>query len=128
MNVSLVNSVGTAINDSMASPARVASPVTGSSATSTSIPPENSSRISANSPSSAQIAQAVSNANDAFAQKNQNLYASIEIDKATGMGVVKIMDKDSQQTVSQYPSKAIVEIAHALQNPSSTGQLIHTQA
>ncbi|MFA6921362.1 MAG: flagellar protein FlaG [Gallionella sp.] len=128
MNVSLVGSVGTAINDSMTSPARVASPVTGSSPTSTSSLTENPSGVSANSPSSAQIAQAVSNANDAFAQKNQNLYASIEIDKATGMGVVKIMDKDSQQTVSQYPSKAIVEIAQALQNPSSTGQLIHTKA
>jgi len=84
---------------------------------------------SSQAPSSAQVAQAVNQINDAFAQRNQNLFAAIEKDKATGIDVVKIVDKDSKETISQYPSKAIIEIAQALQNPQGlSGQLIRDKA
>ena len=67
--------------------------------------------------------------NDAFVQRSQNIYAAIEKDKATGIDVVKIVDKESKETISQYPSKAIIEIAQALQNPQgSGGQLIRDKA
>lgn len=83
----------------------------------------------AQAPSPDQVAQAVNQINDAFSQRNQNLYAAIEKDKATGIDVVKIVDKDSKETVSQFPSKAILGIAEAIQNPSAArGQLIRDQA
>lgn len=84
---------------------------------------------SAQAPSPDQVAQAVNQINDAFAQRNQNLYAAIEKDKATGIDVVKIVDKESKETVSQFPSKAILGIAEAIQNPSAArGQLLRDQA
>ena len=124
MDVSSVSStsVGTATNDAGAGPARTPAPAAGATATS------GSNTVKASAPSSDQIAKAVGQANDTFTQRNQNLYASIETDKATGIDVVKIVDKDSQQTITQYPSRAIVEIAQALQHASSTGNLLHTQA
>lgn len=124
MDVSSVSSTIVGTTSSGVNPASVFSPA--ASAGSAAI--SNPGSAIATTPSSDHIAQAVSKANEAFAQKNQNLYASIETDKATGINVVKIMDKDSQQTVSQYPSKAIVEIAQALQNSSLPGQLIHEKA
>lgn len=84
---------------------------------------------SAQAPSPDRVAQAVNQINDAFAQRNQNLYAAIEKDKATGIDVVKIVDKESKETVSQFPSKAILGIAEAIQNPSGAGgQLLRDQA
>jgi flagellar protein FlaG len=76
-------------------------------------------------PSSAQVSQAVRQVNDAFAQKGQNLYASLEKDKETGIHVVKLLDKNTKEVVSQYPSKEIVAIAAAItQYQESKGQLL----
>ncbi len=123
MNITLASSVATTASDSAANTARAASP-----AADKPVSAPTPATANPGSPSPDQIAQAVGKANDAFAQKNQSLYASIETDKTTGIGVVKIMDKDSQQTVTQYPSKAIVEIAQALQSSSPVGHLIHEKA
>lgn len=80
-------------------------------------------------PSSAQITQAVKQVNDAFIQKNQNMYATLEKDPATGIEVVKFIDQDTKETISQYPSKAILAIAQSLQSSSSSGgQLINATA
>jgi uncharacterized FlaG/YvyC family protein len=80
-------------------------------------------------PSAAQIANAVKQMNDSFSQKSQNVYATIGIDKATGVEVVKIVDRDTNQTVVQYPSKAALAVAAAIQHPQgSGGQLINTNA
>jgi uncharacterized FlaG/YvyC family protein len=85
--------------------------------------------VAASAPSSDQVAQAVNQINDAFAQRNQNLYAAIEKDKATGIDVVKIVDRESKETISQFPSKAILGIADAIQNPSGAGgRLLRDQA
>lgn len=85
--------------------------------------------VAASAPSSDQVAQAVNQINDAFAQRNQNLYAAIEKDKATGIDVVKIVDRESKETISQFPSKAILGIAEAIQNPSGAGgRLLRDQA
>jgi uncharacterized FlaG/YvyC family protein len=119
MDVSLVTPTfaGTVMNDGGAGSARMATPATRIPNVAASTQP----------PSADQLSQAINKANDAFAQRNQNLYASIETDKTTGIGVVKIIDKDSLETINQYPSKAIVEIAQSLQT-SSVGQLINAKA
>ena len=87
--------------------------------------------VSSAVPSSAQITQAINQINDAFAQGGQNVYASFEYDKAVGMEVIKFTDSNTNQTISQVPSKASLAIAQNLQSSQgsgSVGQLINTQA
>jgi flagellar protein FlaG len=81
-------------------------------------------------PSPAQITQAVKQINDAFTQGGQNVYATFEFDKAVGMEVIKFTDSNTNQVISQVPSKAALAIAQSLQNSqgSGSGQLINTQA
>lgn len=80
-------------------------------------------------PSSERVEQAVKQVNDAFTQKGQNLYASIERDKATGIPVVKVLDKNTDEVISQFPSKEIIAIAEAIsQSQEEKGQLIHVSA
>lgn len=77
-------------------------------------------------PSPAQVRRAVNQVNDAFTERGQNLYASLEKDKETGIHVVKLLDKSTKEIVSQYPSKEIVAIAAALtQYQESRGNLIN---
>lgn len=84
---------------------------------------------SAQALSSDQVAQAVKQVNDAFSQRSQNLYAAFEKDKITGIDVIKIVDKDSKETIIQFPSKAILEIAQDFQQSrGSVGQFIHDNA
>ena len=83
----------------------------------------------ARNPSPAQVAHAVKQVNDAFVQKGQNLYASIEKDKETGINVVKLLDKNTKEVVRQYPSKEMVAIAAAItQYQESKGQLLDVSA
>jgi uncharacterized FlaG/YvyC family protein len=85
--------------------------------------------LSTQTPTSTQIKQAVKQVNDNFSQNNQNMYATLGIDKATGIEVVKIIDKDNNQVISQYPSKAILAVAQSLeQQQGSGGQLLNTTA
>ena len=65
-------------------------------------------------PSPESVAQAVKQVNDAFTQNGQNLYASIETAKATGISVVKFTDNITHEDISQYPSKAIIAMAEAI--------------
>ena len=85
--------------------------------------------VAARVPSSERVEQAVKQVNDAFTQKGQNLYASIERDKATGIPVVKVLDKNTDEVISQFPSKEIIAIAEAIsQSQEEKGQLIHVSA
>ena len=80
-------------------------------------------------PSPERVAQAVEQVNDAFAQKGQDLYAAIERDKATGITVVKVIDKNTKEEVSQFPSKVIIAIAEAIsQSNEGKVQLMHVRA
>ena len=77
-------------------------------------------------PSPAQVKYAVNQVNDAFIERGQNLYASLEKDKETGIHVVKLLDKNTKEIVRQYPSKEIVAVAAALtQYQESRGNLIN---
>jgi uncharacterized FlaG/YvyC family protein len=127
MNVTAVasTSVPMGAGQGAPSPVSVALPVASSS------PPVANAAASPAVPSPAQITQAVKQINDAFAQGGQNVYATFEYDKAVGMEVIKFTDSNTNQVISQVPSKTVLAIAQALQNSQgsgSLGQLINTQA
>ena len=77
-------------------------------------------------PSASQVAQAVKQVNDSFAQNGQNLYASLGTDKGSGVTVVKIMDSVTHDVIGQYPSKAILAMADTAAQPK--GGLININA
>jgi uncharacterized FlaG/YvyC family protein len=105
----------------------VASPAVGSSLPNVASVPH--APTSTQAPSSAQISQAVKKVNDSFIQNNQNVYAMYEKDPTTGIEVVKFVDQDTKQTISQVPSKTILAIAQSIHQPQgSGGQLIDTMA
>jgi flagellar protein FlaG len=75
------------------------------------------------------VTQAVRQTNDAFQQLGQNLRASFEKDKATGISIVKIVDKRTNETIRQMPPKEIVELARFLDHPQGMrGSLLDTTA
>ena len=91
--------------------------------------PANSAAGTGDAASSDSLAQAVKQVNDSFTQMGQNLYASFERDKATGINVVKIVDQKTNETISQLPIKEMVAFAQALEHPQGMrGKLIHTTA
>ena len=76
--------------------------------------------------SSAHVAQAVNQVNSAFNQRGQDLSASLVRDKATGITVVQVTEKSTNQVISQFPSKAIVALAEALvQSHSAKGNMVN---
>lgn len=76
-------------------------------------------------PSTEQVSQAVKQVNENFTQKGQNLYAAIEKDQATGINIVKVLDKNTREVISQFPSKEIVAMAQAMsQSSQGNGGLI----
>lgn len=67
--------------------------------------------------------------NDDFIQKGQNLYALYEKDKATGINVVKVLDKNTQEVISQFPPKEMIAIAEGIdQFQAAKGRLLHISA
>lgn len=80
-------------------------------------------------PSSNQVAQAVKQANDAFARKNLNLYASFEKDKISGVDIVKIMEKKTNEVIRQLPPQEMVAFAQSLVLPAGwRGQWIRNMS
>lgn len=77
-------------------------------------------------PSPAHINQAIKQVNDAFAQNGKNLSASLAKDKATGLVVVKVTDNNTNEVVTQFPSKAIIAVAAAMtQSLNSKGNMLN---
>lgn len=90
--------------------------------------PENAGN-NAKAPDAEQIANAVDQVNHAFAEKKQNLRASIERDETTGISVVKVTDKDTKELISQFPSKEVLAIAEAIrQYQEDKGYLVNVNA
>ena len=76
-----------------------------------------------------QLAQAIKQVNDAFSQKGQNLYASFEKDKITGIHVVKIIEKKTNEIIRQMPPKEIVAFAQSIDAAQGwRGQLLLDKA
>lgn len=85
--------------------------------------------VATQAPTPERIAQAVKQVNDDFIQKGQNLYALYEKDKATGINVVKVLDKNTQEVISQFPPKEIIAIAEGIdQFQAAKGRLLHISA
>ena len=75
------------------------------------------------------VDKAVKQVNDAFTQNGQNLHVFIEYDKATGIAVVKIQDKNTREVISQFPPKAIIAMAEAIdQSLDKKGQMMDVSA
>ena len=90
---------------------------------------EDTATVQSPSPTSEHVAQAVKQVNDAFAQKGKDLHAVIEKDKGTGINVVKVVDKNTDEVISQFPSKEIIAIAEAIkQYQEEKGYLLDTSA
>lgn len=80
-------------------------------------------------PSQARVAKAVEHVNEAFTQKGQDLFTSIEKDQATGISVVKMTDKNTKELISQFPEKVVIAMAAAIgESLDAKGQLIDVQA
>lgn len=80
-------------------------------------------------PSSEKLEQAVRQINGSFNQKGQTLYAAYEKDKITGINIIKIVDKKTNETISQMPPKEIVKFAQFIElSQEMRGQLIHSMA
>lgn len=85
--------------------------------------------VSAQAPSPEHVAQAVQQVNEAFNQRGQDLYASLERDKDTGINVVKVLDKKTNEIISQFPSKEIIAIAQSIDSAQEDrGQLLNVKA
>lgn len=80
-------------------------------------------------PTPEHLNQAVEQINEAFAQKEQHLHAQIERDEATGISVVKVLDKKTDEVISQFPSKEILAIASSIrQYQEDKGYLLDVNA
>jgi uncharacterized FlaG/YvyC family protein len=91
--------------------------------------PEASAATVTQAASPARVEQAVTQVNEAFTQKGQNLYAAIERDKSTGIDVVKVLDKHTNEVISQFPSKTILAIAESIEQfQEDKGQLLNVSA
>jgi len=91
--------------------------------------PQNTDTAKQATSTQAQIAQAVNQVNDTFAQRDQNLYATFGKDQTTGISVVKIVDKNTKEVISQIPSKEIIGFAQFLdQSQGKGGQFLNVKA
>jgi flagellar protein FlaG len=69
---------------------------------------------SAQPPTDAQLKNEVGKINAALQQANKNLELSFSVDKATNRQVVKLVDKQTGDTILQYPSDAVLAIAQGI--------------
>lgn len=76
-----------------------------------------------------QVQQAIQQANEAFSQRGQNLSASFERDKETGIAVVKIVDTKTNETIVQMPPKAMIAYAQSVKEEHGIrGKLLYDLA
>ena len=78
-------------------------------------------------PTPAQLKSEVGKINSALQQANKNLELSISVDKATNKQIVKLTDKDTGDTLLQYPSEAVLAIAQGI-DEFQQGLLLKQQA
>jgi flagellar protein FlaG len=77
--------------------------------------------------SPAKLQNEVAKINTALQQANKSLELSISVDKATNKQVVKLTDKDTGDTILQYPSDAVLAIAQGI-DEFQKGLLLKQQA
>lgn len=75
------------------------------------------------------IAKGLKQLNDSFSQSGVNLSASYEKDRITGIEVVQIKDKNTNEVIRQIPSKEMLAIAQSIELPQGwRGQLIYDRS
>jgi flagellar protein FlaG len=75
------------------------------------------------------IAKGLQQLNDSFSQNGVNLSASYEKDKITGIEVIQIKDKNTNEVIRQMPSKEMLAIAQSMELPQGwRGQLIYDKS
>jgi uncharacterized FlaG/YvyC family protein len=76
-------------------------------------------------PTSAELQQAVDQANKVLEGKTSN-ELKFSVDKSTGISVVKMINQQTGETLLQFPSDAMLQIAQSIDRV--TGALIRKQA
>ncbi|MDP1636369.1 MAG: flagellar protein FlaG [Gallionellaceae bacterium] len=78
-------------------------------------------------PTTAQLESEIGKINSALQRNNKNLELSISVDQATKKQIVKLTDKDTGDTLVQYPSEAVLAIAQGI-DEFQQGLLLKQQA
>ncbi|MBI4809571.1 MAG: flagellar protein FlaG [Nitrosomonadales bacterium] len=81
----------------------------------------------AQQPSPAQLESEVGKINSALQRSNRNLELSISVDESTKKQVIKLTDKETGDTLMQYPSDTVLAIARSIDD-FQHGQLLKQQA
>ncbi|MDD2808717.1 flagellar protein FlaG [Rhodoferax sp.] len=76
-------------------------------------------------PDTATLEQAVASTNKVLASKTSN-ELQFAIDKETSLTVVKLMNRQSGETILQFPSEAMLQIAKSIDQ--ATGALVQRKA
>ena len=110
-----------------------APPQTDTAGSGSSLPPPDAgisgTDETSNTPSSKLLDQAIKQVNDAFNQNGKDLYVSFENDKITGIQVIKIMEKKTNEIIRQMPPREMIAFAQSLEVPQGwRGQLILDKA
>ena len=123
MDIPVASPLSTRVDAAASAPVTTASTAQASSATqNTAARTDNTETVTPE-----RLNQAIAQANESFRQQGQNLYASFERDKLTGIGMVKIVDKKTNETVQQLPAKEMIAFARYLEDPQGRrGQLLDT--
>lgn len=90
-------------------------------------PPQAVQQPAAQQPSPAQLANEVGKINTALQQANKNLELNISVDSSTQKQVVKLTDKDTGDTLMQYPSETVLAISREIEQ-FQHGMLLKQQA
>lgn len=75
----------------------------------------------------AQLESEVGKINSALQRSNKNLELSISVDEATRKQVIKLTDKETGDTLMQYPSDAVLAIARSI-DEFQQGMLLKQEA
>lgn len=78
-------------------------------------------------PTPAQLENEVGKINSALQRSNKNLELSISVDETTRKQVIRLTDKDTGDTLMQYPSEAVLAIARSI-DEFQQGMLLKQQA
>lgn len=97
-----------------------------SSVTPNNVPNAGSSLNTQAQPSPIAIKQALDRVNKVLESTSSNQF-QFSIDKATGIDVIKLVDRQSGEIIRQFPSKEILAIAESL-DKSHSGAVLMQQA
>ena len=90
-------------------------------------PEPKQAQAAAATPSSAQLSSEVGRINAALKQANRNVELSISVDDSTKKQIITLKDKETGDTLLQYPSEAVLAISRGI-DEFQQGLLLNRQA